>query len=445
MTTDISSTTRPQVTEPNSSFVNGIVQHRLEAISFPAATLVATLRDQARSRLDELAIPTTRDEDWKYTDLSRLVQHTFTPDLRSPTVELDTIQPWLWPETEHSRLVFVNGWLSEQLSDLTALPNTVTVKPLSQVQPEILESYLQKIAGDDIFTTLNTACLSHAAIIQIPQGIQLESPIHILSITLTKLGATLTQPRCLIVANSQSSVHVIEDFVSPDTQQSYFTNAVTEIWVEANAQVTHTKFQREGPNAFQIAKTAVHQARDSRYSHQSISLGGSISRHTLELTQAGEQAETILRGLALCSDQQLADTHTAIDHRVPYGASHQIHKCIVRDRGHAVFNGKLLVQQAAQLTNANQSSRNLLLSSKAKVDTKPQLEIFADNVKCSHGATVSQLEADEVFYLRSRGIDEANARDLLTYAFAAEIVEQVPIPSIQQALEVILRSLTQSD
>jgi Fe-S cluster assembly protein SufD len=223
----------------------------------------------------------------------------------------------------------------------------------------------------------------------------------------------------------------------------YFSNAVTEIFVEQNAGVSHTRVQREGKAAFHIGKSAIAQARDSRYTCNAISLGAKLSRHNLEVLQTGEQTETTLNGLTVIAGEQLADTHSLIAYTKPYGTSNQLHKCIVADKGHAVFNGKVFVPQAAQLTNAGQLNRNLLLSPKARVDTKPQLEITADNVKCSHGATVGQLEADEVFYLQSRGLNQADARKLLIDAFAAEILNQLPVASLSQQLSKLVQKISQ--
>ncbi len=214
----------------------------------------------------------------------------------------------------------------------------------------------------------------------------------------------------------------------------YLTNAVTEIWVGDNAQVSHTRVEWEGAEAFHIGKTAIAQARDSRYTCHAITLGAKLSRHNLEILQTGEQTQTTLNGLTIISGKQLSDTHSAIALNYPHGTSDQLHKCIIGDRAHAVFNGKVFVPKPAQLTNASQLNRNLLLSSKARVDTKPQLEITADNVKCAHGATVSQLEDDEIFYLQSRGIDENDARKLLINAFAAEVINQIPVPSLREIL-----------
>jgi Fe-S cluster assembly protein SufD len=214
---------------------------------------------------------------------------------------------------------------------------------------------------------------------------------------------------------------------------------VTEIWVNENAQVSHNRIAREGAAAFHVGKTAVTQARYSRYSCNAVTVGGKISRHNLEILQTGEQTETTLNGLTVIANNQLADTHSALSLNHPHGVSKQLHKCIIGDRAHGVFNGKIFVPKLAQLTNASQLNRNLLLSSKSRIDTKPQLEITADNVKCAHGATVSQLEDDQIFYLQSRGIDENNARKLLVNGFAMEVINFIPVASLRESL---LRTVT---
>ena len=249
--------------------------------------------------------------------------------------------------------------------------------------------------------------------------------------------ATISQPRCLVVAETGSQVTLIEEYTNRQDAKNakvYFTNAVTEIWVGENAQVSHTVVDRSGAEAFHVAKTAVSQARSSRYTCNAVVFGGKLSRHNLEITQTGEQTETTLNGLTMIADKQVADTHSAIALNYPHGVSKQLQKNIVGDRAHVVFNGKVFVPKPAQLTDASQLNRNLLLSSKARVDTKPQLEITADNVKCAHGATVSQLEDDEIFYLQSRGIDENGARNLLINAFAGEIINKIPILSLRETL-----------
>jgi Fe-S cluster assembly protein SufD len=242
----------------------------------------------------------------------------------------------------------------------------------------------------------------------------------------------MAQPRALVIAETGSAATVIEDFWG-DEDGDHFTNTVSEFFVDANAQITHLRVQREGAGTFHIGKTAVTQGRDSHYASTAVSFGARLSRHNWEVYQTGEQTATKLYGLGAIADSQHNDTHSLVALNHPHGTVEQLHKCIVDGKAHCVFSGRMAVAQKAQLTSASQLNRNLLLSDKARVDTKPQLEIVADNVKCAHGATVSQLEADEIFYLQSRGINAAQAQRLLIYAFAMEILDTMAVPSLRSA------------
>jgi Fe-S cluster assembly protein SufD len=420
----------------------------LQVIDPDIAALLQELRDRASLWLDKLTIPTKRDEEWRFTDLSRLLKVNF----QKPEVNVDLAESAVaelsLPEAP-IRLVFVNGVYAPSLSSVTNLPEGLVVGNLAQLpvtHRSKVSQYLAQPQGvTDVFTSLNTAGLTDAAVVWVAKNTVVETPIHLLFLSVAKESATINQPRCLVVAESGSQVNLVEDYLNRKDAKDevYFTNTVTEIFLEQNAQVSHTRIQREGEAAFHIGKSAIAQARDSRYTCNAISFGARLSRHNLEVLQTGEQTETTLNGLTVIAGEQLADTHSVLAYTKPYGTSNQLHKCIVADKAHAVFNGKVFVPQAAQLTNAGQLNRNLLLSPKARVDTKPQLEITADNVKCSHGATVGQLEADEIFYLQSRGLNQADARNLLIDAFAAEILNQVPIPSLSQQLSQFVREISQ--
>jgi Fe-S cluster assembly protein SufD len=395
------------------------------------------IRDRAPSLLQEQSFPTTRDEEWRFTDLSELVQMRFesVSDHHS-AVNIDSVGEFRLPE-ESTRLVFMNGIYAPEMSSLSSLPPGVLVSNLSglsEEQRDRLSPYLAKQSGgEELFTALNTVGLTDAAVVLIPKNQALEQPLHLLFVATSRSTPTFMQPRCLVVAEANSSVTLIEDFVAIG-EGAYFTNAVTEIFIEDNAQVSHTRVQRDSLAAYHVGKTAVSQARNARYVGNAISLGAKLSRHHLNIYSLGEQTETHLNELTMIAGDQLADTHSAIALTKPYCTTRQLHKCIIDDRAHGVFNGKVFVPKAAQLTDAGQLNRNLLLSPKARVDTKPQLEIVADNVKCTHGATVSQLDTDEVFYLQSRGIDAASAQKLLVYAFAYEILDQIPVASLKQTL-----------
>jgi Fe-S cluster assembly protein SufD len=330
----------------------------------------------------------------------------------------------------------VDGHYSAALSHITPADG-VLVANLPEAlaaHGRLIESRLGTLAGSaqDAFTAVNTAFLDDGALIRVGHDRNGIAPIHLLFIATRKDGAAY--PRVLVIADQGAQCTLIEDFVGM-ADGGYFTDAVTEISVGENAQVAHVKLQREAQAAFHIARTSVQVARDGRYSNWSVALGARISRHNLEVMQAGEGTEFSIHGLALIGGRQLADTSSLIDHAHAHGRSRQLHKTVVGGGAHAVFNGKIFVHRNAQQTDSAQQSRNLLLSDKAHVDTKPQLEIFADDVKCAHGATVGQIEADELFYLKSRGLSDATARNLLTYAFAAEIIERIPVKSLVERLE----------
>jgi Fe-S cluster assembly protein SufD len=394
------------------------------------------LRDGAAKWVRHSVIPNTREEEWRFTDLSSLKQVDFKLGMFQET----SLESDILPEVSQ-QLVFVNGVYSPDLSNTENLPSGLIVGNLDVLSSEIVGEYLAQAEGaKEVFTALNTAALNDVAVVWVGKNVVVEKPIHLLFISVSGESATISQPRVLVVAESNSQVTLIEEYIASSQNEGvYFTNSVTEIWVNENAQVSHNRIAREGAAAFHVGKTAVTQARYSRYSCNAVTVGGKISRHNLEILQTGEQTETTLNGLTVIADNQLADTHSALSLNHPHGVSKQLHKCIIGDRAHGVFNGKIFVPKLAQLTNASQLNRNLLLSSKSRIDTKPQLEITADNVKCAHGATVSQLEDDQIFYLQSRGIDENNARKLLVNGFAMEVINFIPVASLRESL---LRTVT---
>lgn len=418
----------------------------LQVIDPELAVLLQELRNKSSAWVKELAIPTKRDEEWRFTDLSPLLQIQF----QKPEIKVNLasdLTDFVLPEAP-IRLVFVNGVYAPKLSSVAELPEGLIVSNLAQLpvthRSKVSHYLATKEGVTDVFTALNTAGIIDAAVVWVAKNMVVETPIHLLFLSDANNQVIVTQPRCLVVAEAGSAISLTEEYVPHrnEEQSVYFSNAVTEIFLEQNAEVSHTIIQRESTAAFHIGKTAISQARDSRYTCNAISIGAKLSRHNLEVLQTGEQTETTLNGLTITAGEQLADTHSVMAYTKPYGISNQLHKCIVADKSSAVFNGKVFVPKAAQLTNANQLNRNLLLSPKARVDTKPQLEITADNVKCSHGATVGQLEADEIFYLQSRGLNETDARKLLIDAFAAEIINQIPIATLRNQLSLLISKIT---
>jgi Fe-S cluster assembly protein SufD len=406
------------------------------------------LRAEAVNRLDMLSLPTMRDEEWRFTDISPLTKLSLSPALSATHLEIADIAHF-YIEEATSRLVFVDGLYAPQLSSAVIDSGVVVsnLPTLLDTHATVIEAHLGRHAtfNDNVFAALNTAFLQDAAVIIVPRNVAAAAPVHLLFIATQK--EVVSNPRCLVVAETGSAVTLIEDYVAlcqaGGQEAAYFTNAVTEIALEDNARVNHIRIQREGVQAFHIANCAVSLGRASNYQSVSVALGAQISRYNLDLLLA-EGVECAVDGLALIGANQLADTHTCIDHAQPHGVSRQLHKCIVGGSAHAVFNGKVMVRQGAQRTDSVQTSRNLLLTRKAHVDTKPQLEIFADDVKCAHGATVGQLDSEAVFYLQSRGLSDSVARNLLTYAFGAEIIDRIPVASLKHQLEQMVFEQTRS-
>jgi len=418
---------------PAAGYIETLLAGQPQLRASPLAW-INTLRAQAVRSLDVLKVPTLRDEEWRFTNLSPLTGLSFQPvrsatDLRAAYIEQ------FYLEEATTRLVFVDGVYAPQLSSALA-DGSVMVANLSSAgaaQAATIEPHLGRHAafGDNVFAALNTALLQDVAVIVVPRNVTLTAPLHLLFVATQ--AEVASSPRCLLVAESNSSLTLIEDYVALQ-DAAYFVNPVTEIALADQAQVKHIRVQRDSVKAFHIANCAVSVGRSSRYQSVSVAMGAQISRYNLDVLLA-EGAECVVDGLALIADSQLADTHTSIDHAQPNGVSRQLHKCIVGGSAHAVFNGKVMVRHGAQRTDSIQSSRNLLLTGKAHVDTKPQLEIFADDVKCAHGATIGQLDNDEVFYLKSRGLSDSVARSLLTYAFGAEIIDRITVASLKRRLE----------
>ncbi len=417
----------------SSGYLESVLAGQPQLPASPLAWFNA-LRAEAVDRVGVLSVPTTRDEEWRFTDISPLTKLSFQPVRTAISLQAADIERFYLEEAA-TRLVFVDGVYAPQLSSpakdggvlVTNLATAVTAHPAA-IKPHLGRHTEFR---NNIFAALNTAFLHDGALIAVPRNASVAAPLHLLFIATQK--EAVSYPRCLVVAESGSSVTLIEDYVALQ-DEAYFINPVTEIALADRARVNHIRVQRDSGKAFHIANCAVSLGRSSNYQSVSVTLGAQISRYNLNVLLA-EGAECAIDGLALITDRQLADSHTCIDHAKPHGVSRQLHKCIVGGAAHAVFNGNIMVRPGAQRTDSSQSSRNLLLTGKAQVDTKPQLEIFADDVKCAHGATVGQLEAEEVFYLRSRGLSDATARNLLTYAFGAEIIDRIPIASLKHRLE----------
>jgi Fe-S cluster assembly protein SufD len=419
----------------------------------------AELRERAFESFERQGFPTTDLEDWKYTNVAPIARENFTHadvgdagGLGARIVGAGAggagdARQFVYPEAERCRLVFVNGVFSAGQSALDALPAGVVVSSLrdalaGEFEPVVRE-HLGRLAGveQDAFAALNAAHLGAGAFVFLPEGSRVESPLQLLFVSDAAGARLAVSPRLLVVAGRGSEATIVEGYESA-SDSAYFTNAVAEVFVKERARLTHYKVQREGESAFHVATTAAELGRSAAYDLTTVTLGARLSRHGIAVRMPEEGAECWVDGLYLVGGGQHADTHSIIDHVAPRCVSHQLYKGILDGRSRAVFNGRVFVRRDAQQTDARQTNKNLLLSPEARVDTKPQLEIFADDVKCSHGATVGQLEEEELFYLRSRGLHDALARNLLTYGFAEELVTKIKIDSIRRQLdETILNRL----
>jgi len=407
----------------------------------PAWTM--PLREAARARFAKVGFPTRRDEEWKYTSTMPIVETPFRL-AEGGTVSADHLAPYGLGDIDHVQLVFVNGRLVPHLSTLVDLPKGVEVASLSDfaaADADGVKANLAKFAkiDDNPFVALNTSVLGDGGYISIPKGVVVETPIHLLFVSTAEDGATVSHPRNLIVCGENSQATIVETYVGVG-EDVYFTNAVTEFVVAESAVVDHYKVQRESLAAFHVATTQIQLARASNFRSHSISLGGSLVRNDINAVLAAEGIECTLNGLYMARGRQTVDNHTSIDHAMPHCDSHELYKGIIDDNGRGVFNGKIFVREDAQKTDAKQTNQALLLSPEAQVNTKPQLEIYADDVKCTHGATIGQLSDEALFYLRARGIDKDTARNLLTYAFASDVVSRIRIEPIRAQLDHFLLS-----
>jgi len=393
---------------------------------------LSPIRDKAGARAQALNFPTAKQDDWRFTDLSPLFQHGFHPVESFAKLTLGDIASLLIPGS--IRLVFVDGCYASQLSDLEQAGAGVTVASLVEHSgdAQVEANFAQHALFDqDTFAALNTHFFEDGAFVHVTG--ETATPIHILNIATKRDTSSAIYPRCLVVMAANSRATVIEDYAGLNDGIN-FSNAVTEVVLNDDAQLQHVRVQREDKSAFHIGHCSVDAARGSVYTSTALAFGARVSRHDLHVTLRGEGAKVTLNGLALIGGRQIADTHTRIDHATPRCISHQLHKCIADGSAHAIFSGKIMVREGASGTDSAQSSRNLLLSGKAHIDTQPQLEIFNDDVSCKHGATIGQIDADALFFLKSRGLTEERARNLLTHAFAAEIIDMIPVPSLVESL-----------
>lgn len=401
-------------------------------------TWIAARRQAGAARFKALGFPTKRDERWKYTDVRRISQGRFAladnADFSPGQAAALTL-----PLASAIRLTFVDGLFSAQLSDLAALPAGVTVEPLSQAlsdNHEAVGGVLGRLTGVDFspFAALNTAFSEEGAVIRLAPGVAVETPIVVQFLSRANAAPVMSHPRVLIQAGARSEATVIEHFAG-EADAANFTNVVAEALLERGAILTHYTLQEAPLGDSLITSLQVDQGRDSRFTSFNVNLGGALVRNDLVSELNAEGAEAHFYGLFYAQGRQHIDNHTLVNHNAPHTVSNENYKGILDDRARGVFNGKVIVKRDSQKIEADQSNANLLLSDRAEIDTKPELEIYADDVKCSHGATTGQLDEEAVFALRTRGLDEQTARGLLTLAFAGEVMDRVTLDAVAERVE----------
>jgi Fe-S cluster assembly protein SufD len=412
------------------------------------ATLDATewlepIRRAAMERFALSGFPTVKDEEWRFTPITPIAQRTWGAVGRSAAITREHLKPFIFGHAEWTTLVFVNGVYSPSLSSVAADQGVRAGSLAGALRTDrgVLQAHLGRHAAIETspFTALSTAFLRDGGFVHVSADEESAQPIHLVFVTTDGAAGAVMHPRNIIVLERGSKASVVESYVTLGSGATYWTNAVTEVVSGAGSCLEHTRIQRESERAYHIGATHVHQDRDSHYRSFSMAMGGALARHNLQVRLDAENIETLLYGLYLTRGEQLVDNHTAIFHDYPNCRSWEVYKGVLDDRSRAIFNGKVFVKPAAQKTDAKQTNRNLLLSDLARVNTKPQLEIFADDVKCTHGATVGRLDDLALFYARSRGLGSAEARRLLTYAFAAEVIEEVALEPVRDELERLVR------
>lgn len=406
-----------------------------------------SLREAGFSQFCDAGFPTTRNEAWRFTNVAPISREAFRlpgPDDTRLTAEV--LVPFVFTGAV-CRLVFVNGRFSPTLSDKQSLPSGLEANNLAAEigrNPGTVESYLAQYLDRqrDAFCNLNTAFFEDGAYVRISRGTVLQAPIHLLFVSTGAASPLMIHPRNLLIAERETQVDIVEEHISLD-DATFFSNPVTEIFAEENAVVAHHKVECENRKAFHIATLHIRQERDSNVRSHSVLIGGALVRNNIHPVLAGEGGESLINGLFLGKEQQHLDNYMMVEHASPRCASHQYYNGILNDSAHGVFHGRILVHKDAQQTDAKQTNRNLLLSDDAQIDTKPQLEIYADDVKCTHGATIGQIDENALYYLRSRGLDEIEARQLLLFAFANECLGRIQSELVREHIgRIVHQSLS---
>jgi Fe-S cluster assembly protein SufD len=438
MSTSLDTSVRPE-----DRFVSAFQVHHGKALNGTTSG-IAERRANAIERFADLGLPTHKQEAWKYTNIAKELKHPYTLPLtdETPSVSAEDIAPFRIDDLDAHRVVLVNGRVDAALSDIGTLPDGVVVASLNDAgasHPDLVdEHYGQYVdANDEALAALNTAFVQDGVFVYVPRGTMVEQPIFILHVTASDEDL-LIQPRNLFVANAGSAVRIIEVQASLTDAQT-FTNAVTEAYVGADGNLDHYLVQNEGDNASQVQTLAAYQEHDSVFDTHTTTLSGKVVRNNLTITPDGEHCESHLFGLNLSRGSMHVDNHTLVDHTKPDCMSNELYKNILTDEAKGVFNGKVYVHKDSQRINAYQSNKSLVLTNEARMYAKPELEIYADDVQCSHGATTGQIDPEGLFYLRSRGLSEERARILMLQAFAQDVIDEIKDDALRESLTDTLR------
>jgi len=420
----------PTKIEP--SFLHDLAKNAPDSES----AFVKKIRESSLAELNSAPFPTRKMEDWRFTDIKPMTRTDFVPFEEAGLLPATDVEEYYIPESDRSRLVFINGEYQEKYSSIGGLGNGVTVGNLSDhLDDKNVEEYLNNLVNyeNDPFVHYNGLMFEDGVFIHLEKEAKAEAPIHVLNLYTDSKKPYVATPRMLVVAEEESDVTIIEDHIGL-AENAYMTVPVCEIKVKEGAHIHHARIQRDSLSAVHVSRPIAYVEKNSEYHSYTITLGGKLTRNEPRVIQEDEEVDFTLDGLVLIDGEQIADTHSVMDHRFSHAESHQLHKVVVNGDAHSIFNGKIFVRRDAQKIDSFQENRNLLLSRDGLVNTKPQLEIFADDVLCSHGATIGQLDPEEVFYLQSRGMTEEKAKEVLTYAFALETIENIKVESVHKLL-----------
>ncbi|MEX0994432.1 MAG: Fe-S cluster assembly protein SufD [Balneolaceae bacterium] len=399
-------------------------------------SLLEQIRESSLRELKQTRFPTSKDEDWRFLNLKPITRSSFVSVDEAGVKPVHNPEQYFIPESDTTRLVFINGFFNENLSSVSGLPEDVVVGNLKDyLDHPSAEKFLNKLVNyeNDPFTHFNGMFFEDGGFIYLPEGVNIEQPVQLLNLYTDADEEYFATPRVLLIAEANSNATIIEDHIGV-AENKYLTVPVSEFKLHSGAHIHHVRIQRDTLKAVHVSRPIAYLEKNGEYHSYTISIGGHLTRNEPRVVQEDEEVSFTVDGLVLIDGEQIADTHSLMDHRFSHGESHQLHKVVVKGNAHSIFNGKIFVRKDAQKIDSFQENRNLLLSVEGLVNTKPQLEIFADDVLCSHGATIGQLDPEEVFYLESRGMTKEKAREVLTYAFALETIENVKVDSVHELL-----------